>query len=185
MKTVRILALAALAAAAVLCAETTAQSPGPAAQPAPVVIERAPHGPAGAFVTYGFVPGDQSQSGRIARDLAKAEKEDQKKELRKKLAEILGKQFDQHLQQQQKELADLERQIADLRALLKKRSEARDSIIDNRIDQLVREAQGLGWTTPGGPGGPRMLYPPGYGAVRAPSVFGPRPAPPGLVPAPK
>src|SRR5207253_11427597 len=74
-----------------------------------------------------------------------------KKDLRKKLADVLAQEFDQHLKQQQKELEALEKQIADLRALLKKRVEAKTTIVERRLEQLVQEAEGLGWTGPAGP----------------------------------
>jgi hypothetical protein len=88
---------------------------------------------------------------QLARDYVKAEKEDAKKDLRKKLADSLGKQFDQHLQHQQKELDDLEKQIASLKDVLKKRVAAKNDIVERRIEHLIREAEGLGWNAPGSP----------------------------------
>jgi len=78
-------------------------------------------------------------------------KEEDKKEIRKKLAEALGKQFDAHMKQQQDELAALENQINDLKNIMKKRQEAKTTIIDRRLDQLIQDAEGLGWTAPGSP----------------------------------
>jgi hypothetical protein len=101
----------------------------------------------------------QDQSAQLVHDYVKAEKDDEKKEIRKKLADALGKQFDAHMEQQQKELVALERQIADLRAILKKRQDAKTDIIDRRMDQLIRDAEGLGWTAPGSPYQPRALLP--------------------------
>jgi hypothetical protein len=91
----------------------------------------------------------QSESARLVQQYAKAEKEDDKKEIRKKLGDVIGQQFDLSLQEQQKELEDLEKQIADLRALLKKRRDSRTTIIDRRLEQIVQEAEGLGWNVPG------------------------------------
>jgi hypothetical protein len=88
---------------------------------------------------------------KLAHDYVQAAKEEDKKELRKKLTDTLSQQFDAHLQQQQKELEDLEKKIASLRAVLKKRQEAKAAIVERRIDQLVQEAEGLGWTAPGSP----------------------------------
>jgi hypothetical protein len=93
----------------------------------------------------------QDQSYQLVQQYVKAEKEEDKKEIRKKLADALGKQFDTHMEQQQKELADLERQMAELQNLLKKRQEAKTTIIDRRLDQLIQDAEGLGWTAPGSP----------------------------------
>jgi hypothetical protein len=38
-----------------------------------------------------------------------------------------------------------------VRELMTKRSQERKVIIDKRLDQLVREAEGLGWAPPPGP----------------------------------
>jgi len=91
----------------------------------------------------------QQRSSQLAHQYIKAEKEEEKKEIRKKLADVLAKQFDTQVEKQQKELADLENQIASLKALLKKRTDAKTTIIDHRMDQLIQEAEGLGWTAPG------------------------------------
>jgi flagellar motility protein MotE (MotC chaperone) len=91
----------------------------------------------------------QAESARLAKQYAKSEKEEEKKEIRKKLGEVLGQQFDLHLQEQQKELDELEKQIANLKTLLKKRKDSRTTIIDRRLEQLVQDAEGLGWNTPG------------------------------------
>jgi len=110
--------------------------------PGYVIQELTPGGP--GF----FVPSHQDPSGQLVQDYVKAKEED-KKEIRKKLADALGKQFDTHMKQQQDELAALEKQIADLKAIMKKRQEAKTTIIDRRMDQLIQDAEGLGWTAPG------------------------------------
>ncbi len=97
----------------------------------------------------------QQQSANLAKQYVKADKEEEKKEIRKKLGDVLAKQFDTQVEKQQKELADLEKQIASLKSLLKKRTDAKPTIIDRRIDQLIQDADGLGWT----PGGSNV---PGY-----------------------
>jgi len=87
---------------------------------------------------------------QLAQQYVKSTKEDEKKDLRKRLSDALGKQFDQLAEQQKKELEDLETQVSSLKALLKKRHEARDTIIDRRLDQVLQEAEGLGWGTHSG-----------------------------------
>jgi hypothetical protein len=101
--------------------------------------------------TIAIAPGEVNSSAavsQLAQQFAKATKEDDKKEIRKKLTEALGAQFDQRAEQQKKELDDLEKQVAALKALMKKRHDARDAIIERRLDQVLQEAEGLGW---GGP----------------------------------
>jgi hypothetical protein len=94
---------------------------------------------------YQFV---QSESTGLAQQHVKADKEDQKKEIRKKLADALSQQFDVHIKKQQKELEDLEKQVGKLREVLKKRVDAKATIVERRVEQLVQEAEGLGWSAP-------------------------------------
>jgi hypothetical protein len=103
-----------------------------------------------------FPPGaagarERDKAATLAKQLIKAEKADEKEKLRKELTELLGKQFDAHLQQQQKELEALEKQIADLKAIVKKRQDAKAGIVERRMNQLFDEAQGLGWNVPSTP----------------------------------
>jgi hypothetical protein len=51
-----------------------------------------------------------------------------------------------------------------LREIMRKRSESRQTIIDKRLDQLLREADGLGWTLPPGTTAPRNGFNYGYPA---------------------
>jgi hypothetical protein len=89
-----------------------------------------------------------SESANLAQQYIKSEKNDEKKEIRTKLNGVLGQQFDQHIGQQQKELEQLEQQLASLKAVIRKRLESKESIIERRAEQLIQEAQGLGWTSP-------------------------------------
>lgn len=89
-----------------------------------------------------------NQDGDLARRYVKSEKEEEKRELRKQLSESLNKQFEQHVKQQQKELEELEKQIAELRSMLRKRQEAKTTIVERRLEQLIQEAEGLGWNAP-------------------------------------
>jgi hypothetical protein len=139
-----ILSLSCLVALGLAAAAVIAQQP--AAYPVPLL---APDQPGIVGTTY-TTQTQQSQPTQLAQKYVKAEKEEEKKELRKKLMEMLNKQFDQHVEQQQKEVEHLEKQIADLKAVLKKRVESKTAIVDRRFEQLLQDAQGLGWTAPSG-----------------------------------
>jgi hypothetical protein len=159
--------------AALTCGLVYAQSPVPVAPSA----AGPSYGPS-AFV-YGL---PVTRSEPAASDLAKAyvhaDKKDKKQEIRKKLDEVLSKQFDQHMEHQKKELDDLEKQIEQLKATLKKRQEAKGTIVERRADQLINEAEGLGWTTPSAPRGGGMGGSGGFGGSRSwsgPSDALPRP----------
>ncbi len=113
---------------------------------------------------WGYYRPSSQESVRLAQQYVKTTKQDEKKKILEKLTEVLNQQFDQHIQQQQKELEELEKQIADLRTLLKKRTDAKTKIVQRRIDQLVQDAEGLGWNSPASPHAPAS----GLGGVIAP-----------------
>ncbi|HEV3204295.1 MAG TPA: hypothetical protein VGY77_07930 [Gemmataceae bacterium] len=160
-----------LTGAAVFAQSGVAPVPAPPGYGGPGTVAY-PGSPGGIFSPY------QSQSAQLAHQYVKAAKEEDKKEIRKKLVDSLNQQFDHQIQQQQKELEELEKQIAELKAVLKKRMDAKTTIVERRIDQLVQEADGLGWTSPGTP---RPVYGPmmGGGARFSPG------AAPATAPAPK
>jgi hypothetical protein len=131
-------------------------TPAPAAKPTPVsdadeggALFRSLDGQGGPHAFWVEHAPLQAQATRLAQQFAKAEKDEEKKELRKKLTEVLNQLFDAHIHQQEKELLDLEKQLAELQALLKKRQDNKSTIVDRRIDTLVQEANGMGWTAPG------------------------------------
>jgi flagellar motility protein MotE (MotC chaperone) len=169
MRTVYRLASVLLVVGALLCVEASRPS-NASGQAAPLPDKQ----PQSVPLNYSWAGQPkqqelQTESARLAKQYAKSEKEEEKKEIRKKLGELLGQQFDLHLQEQQKELDELERQITDLKALLKKRKDSRTTIIDRRLEQLIQDAEGLGWHSPAGRGGASApLYssqPPGFGST--------------------
>ncbi len=98
-----------------------------------------------------FANPGQPRSTDLARQYVAAEKQEDKRDIRKKLSDALSQQFDAHIKQQQKELEDLEKQIANLRSVLQKRIGAKSTIVERRVEQLIQDAEGLGWNAPGGP----------------------------------
>jgi hypothetical protein len=80
----------------------------------------------------------------LVKQLAKAEGE-KKDRIKEQLTDTLGKQFDARQKRHQNEIAVLEKQLKRLRDLVDKRQENRREIVSKRLDQLVREADGLGW----------------------------------------
>jgi hypothetical protein len=87
----------------------------------------------------------QSQAAQLAQSYVKTQKEEDKTKIRKKLTDVLGEQFDQHSKRQEKELEDIEKQIASLKTVLKKRLDAKSTIVERRVDQLIHDADGMGW----------------------------------------
>jgi hypothetical protein len=80
----------------------------------------------------------------LVKQLAKAEGEKREK-IKDQLTETLGKQFDVRQKRHQDEIAALEKQLKKLRDLVEKRKENRREIVSKRLEQVVREAEGLGW----------------------------------------
>jgi hypothetical protein len=85
------------------------------------------------------------QAHELARKLRDAKGEADKDKLKAKLAETLEKQFDLRQKRHTAEIENLEAQVKKLKELVQKRQEARRDIINKRLDQLQREAEGLGW----------------------------------------
>ncbi len=79
-----------------------------------------------------------------------AEKAEDQKRLKTELREALAKQFDVQRQRRELELKRIEERVQKLRDQIKKRNDARETIIDRRLDQLTNEAEGLGWGQPAG-----------------------------------
>jgi hypothetical protein len=111
-------------------------------------------GSGGAYWVHQGLSNPHQESSQLAKQYVDSKKEDERRDIRKKLTDLLTQQFDQQIQQQQKELEDLEKQIANLRAVLRKRLDAKSAIVERRIEQLIQDAEGLGWNAPGSPGGP-------------------------------
>lgn len=71
-------------------------------------------------------------------------KEDQAK-LKEQLTTLLGKQFDLRQKRHQDEIKALEEKLKKLKELVDKRQENRGEIVAKRLDQILSEAEGLGW----------------------------------------
>lgn len=97
--------------------------------------------------------GQQAES--LVKQLAEATEENDRAKLKQSLQETLAQQFDTQQKVRELEVASVEARVKKLRDVITKRNDARRSIIDRRLDQLVREAEGLGWNSPAG--GP-VLY---------------------------
>lgn len=120
--------------------------------------------------------------GQSTRDLIAKYQEttdpDQRETVREELNDVLTKHFDVRQQIRARELEELEAQVRRLRELHDRREEEKDQIVRDRLQQLLRDAEGLGWgVSEGVPGGSAVRY---RGAVPGPGIgFGPaRAAPP-------
>lgn len=76
----------------------------------------------------------------------KEQKPEVKEKIKSDLRSVLHQQFRLQHQRRDAELARVERRLADLRARLKKRGDAQSTIVDRRLEQLVNDVDGLGWS---------------------------------------
>jgi hypothetical protein len=100
-----------------------------------------------------------NESAEIVARLAETEKAADRKQLAAELKATLAKQFDVQKKRREIELSRIEERVRKLREQIKKRDDARETIIDRRLDQLVDDADGLGWSSPTGPAARRRSGP--------------------------
>ncbi len=106
--------------------------------------------PAGQY-RYAYPQGDWRQESAAGEALAayrEADSDDDRAEAREKLAETLGEEYDAIIEQHEEHLKQMEERLEKLRDQLAKRREARDSMVELRVEALTSEADGLGWPTP-------------------------------------
>jgi hypothetical protein len=97
---------------------------------------------------YSFTPDEHQfsqQAEQLARQLSEAKSDGDRDKIKSQLSEVLEKQFDQRQKRHEEEIKQLEAQIKKLKDLVDKRQENRREIISARLNQIVKESQGLGW----------------------------------------
>lgn len=85
------------------------------------------------------------QAEQLAQQLAAAKSDSDRDKIKAQLSDLLEKQFGERQKRHEEEIKQLEAQVKKLRDLVEKRQENRREIIARRLDQIVKEAQGLGW----------------------------------------
>ena len=84
------------------------------------------------------------QADLLIRQLEAADSDTLRRDIKAKLGETLSKQFDAGQKRYGLEIEAIEAQIKRLKDLVRKRQENRAEIISRRLDQIVRDSQGLG-----------------------------------------
>jgi hypothetical protein len=90
--------------------------------------------------TYSF----EDSVSKLVKEL-KASEGANKESVLTKLKSAVGEQFDGRQEAKAKELKALEEQLAKLKEIHTKRTQQRDQIVAERVQQILREAEGLGW----------------------------------------
>ena len=86
-----------------------------------------------------------NEADQLAQQLGAAKSDAEKDKTKTRLREVLEKQFDSRQRRQEAEIEALEAQVKKLKELVQKRQENRREIVSKRLDQILRDAQGLGW----------------------------------------
>ena len=87
----------------------------------------------------------EHQVNSLIRQLSIADSDVRRDDIKTKLSEALGKQFDVRQKRHGLEIETLEARVKKLKQLVQKRQENREEIISRRLDQIVRDSQGLGF----------------------------------------
>jgi hypothetical protein len=81
---------------------------------------------------------------------SRTENQKDRTELKSQLGKALDDEFVAQHKRRSLELDRVEAQLKKVRDLLRRRIQERQTIVDNRLEQVVREAEGLGWSEPSG-----------------------------------
>jgi hypothetical protein len=103
------------------------------------------------------------QRWKDSKDAAEREK------LETGLREALKLEFTARLASHYKEIKELEEKVRQLRERLALRKEKQDEIVEHRLQQILREAQGLGWGSEGAHGNSIFQYRSATDATAIPS----------------
>jgi hypothetical protein len=99
----------------------------------------------------------EGEVASLVEEYGKTKDEAERNKIKSKLSTLVDQQFDLQNKRRELQLAQLEAELKKVREQMRKRTDARQTIVERRLDQLLREADGLGWTPP--PGGTRAADP--------------------------
>jgi hypothetical protein len=85
------------------------------------------------------------QAEQLARRLADAKSDSDRDKIKGDLRDVLEKQFELRQRRHEQEIEALEAQVKKLKDLVRRRSDNRREIVAKRLDQILSEAEGLGW----------------------------------------
>ena len=99
------------------------------------------YGPRSITAKFVVEPG----TDHLLSELAEAKTDLARDAIKAKLSEVLAKQFEQRQKQHESEIAELEAKVKKLKDMVARRQENRREIVARRLEQVLRESQGLGW----------------------------------------
>jgi hypothetical protein len=74
-----------------------------------------------------------------------ADESHKREDIREELSKVIAKHFEVRQQIRARELEELEAQVSRLRELHNRREQEKEQIVRDRLQQLLRDAEGLGW----------------------------------------
>lgn len=105
---------------------------------------------AGQITGSGFAPEEPSPyappTSALREKLSNAKTAKEEAGIVDQLNKLFDKQFEADMQRRNKELDQIKQRIHQMESLLTKRSESKKQIIQLRVQTLVNEAKGLGWS---------------------------------------
>jgi hypothetical protein len=129
----------------------------------PLVVQTVPVQENSAYGIYSQRTNDpklvelQNQEAQADREVnsllasyGRTDKEGDRAAIKKKLTANLEKLFDAQQKRREMEVTRIEDQLKKLREVIEKRAKGKDKIIDRRLEQLLQDAEGLGWSSPHG-----------------------------------
>jgi hypothetical protein len=93
--------------------------------------------------------GAHLQAAELVRKYAKTKGDTERGKVKAQLLKALEKEFDLKQKRRRLELEWIDAEVRKAREVLGKRGDERQTIIDRRLQQLLTEADGLGWTGSG------------------------------------
>jgi hypothetical protein len=121
--------------------------PGGAAPAAPGYSTRVRTYPSQTAVVQVQVPHSEPKVNELVRKWKAAEDDDAREKAQDEIRAALKEAFESRLTAHEQQIQELELEVKRLREQLERRREKQDEIVDFRLQQVLREAQGLGWGT--------------------------------------
>jgi hypothetical protein len=101
------------------------------------------------YKTFSAATSEETKLARngeaLVHRLAEAKNDSDRDKAKGELRDVLEKQFDLRQVRHDKEIDALEAQVKKLKDLVRKRNDNRREIISKRLDQILSDAEGLGW----------------------------------------
>lgn len=92
-----------------------------------------------------YFGGNPSPLAQAMKQLGETKDEATKEKLVVQIQRLLGEEYDRHLTEHENSLDKMEERLEKLREQLAKRRSAKSKVVELRMQQLLNEAEGLGW----------------------------------------